>query len=193
MTPDEALMLITYASEKWGAAAALPTDASLLAVRVQVWMDALGDVDPSLVRSVLAQARDEFPPNVATIRRRCDELIGGAPALPSWDEFWPWVRSLAQRCTDYLPERGGGEAAVGCPWPALQGLVNVPMVAGWARDGLTEHDLELIVQAHVRRLFEARTTRVEREGTSDVPALASWKQTVAALADSKTLDALEAT
>lgn len=188
MTPDEALVLITYASEKWGNAAALPDDPDLLALRVQVWMDALRDIDPSLVRAVLASAMDEFPPHPRLIRSRCDELLGNIPDLPSWDEFWPWVRALARRCTDFLPERSGGQATVGCPWPALEGIITPSLLAGWASSGLTEHDLEFIEQAHIRRHFESRSTRVVREGATDVPALNDYRQQIAALADSKRLE-----
>lgn len=176
MNETEALELITYTRAKWGAAAAVPTDKRLLGVVVLAWMDALADVDPRAVRAVLADAADEFPPTPKVIRNRVEQLSAGVSVLPSWDEFWPWVRSMASRCSEFSVERGiHRRESVDCPWPALDGLITSSLLAGWASEGLKEADLEMVIQAHMRRQFEARTERVKREGVSDVPALAEWK------------------
>lgn len=175
MNETEALELITYTRAKWGNAAAVPTDKRLLSVVVLAWMDALADVDPLAVRAVLADADDEFPPTPKAIRNRVDRLNNHVE-LPSWDEFWLWVRGVASHSSQFLPERGLAQrTSVDCPWPALAPLVTPQLVAGWAAEGLTEHDLEMVVQAHMRRQFDARTERIQREIASDVPALTAWK------------------
>lgn len=176
MNDSDALELITYTRAKWGAAAAVPTDKRLLGVVVLAWMDALADIDPRAVRAVLADADDEFPPTPKVIRNRVEKLSAGQDELPAWDEFWSWVRSLASNCSQFSAERGvHRRESVDCPWPAMVGLITPGLVSGWASEGLKEADLDMVIQAHVRRQFESRVTRVQRDGITDVPALAAWK------------------
>jgi hypothetical protein len=174
VTPTDALALITYTAEKWGAAAALPTDEGVLSIRVQVWVDALGDLDAGAVRAVLAEAPEEFPPNVAVIRRRVDAKLGVAPDIPAWDVFWSWVRDEASHATLYLYDDAPEFV---CPWPEMAGVVTLSQILQWARDGQSAHDLEMIQQAHVRRTYEARAHRIEKEAPSEMPVVAAWRET----------------
>lgn len=167
MNKAEALELIAYSAERWGAAAAMPSDEARLALRVTVWVDALGDLPASSVRAALASSTDEFPPNVGVLRSRILSWQTGDSGLPSWDEFWAWVRDVASRCSLGLyPDA----LALECPWPALDGLLTLRQVTDWAQSGLTAADLELIIQAHVRRTFDARLSQIRRGLASSAPA-----------------------
>lgn len=177
MNKKEALGLIFYAAEKWGAAAALPTERERLEIRVQVWMDSLADIPADLVRASLAAAVSEFPPNVMQLRRSAEELAGVRPNLPDWDQFWTWVRGEASRSSIYLLDL---HPHLDCPWPDLDGLLTESTLADWARGELTAHDLEMIEQAHMRRRFDAAAERARRETMTPAPVV------VRALADRAT-------
>lgn len=167
MNRAEALELIAYAAERWGGAAAMPDDETRLALRVQVWVDALGDLPAPSVRAALASATDEFPPNVGVLRSRILAWQTGDSGLPSWDQFWAWVRDVASRCSLGLyPDA----LALECPWPSLDGLLTLRQVTDWAQSGLTAADLELVIQAHVRRTYDARMSALRAGHASSAPA-----------------------
>lgn len=166
MNRKEALILVSYVAERWLAAGALPPTEETLALRLEVWVDALGDFDAELVRKVLAESTERFPPNVGEIRRLVEIKLGVAPTLPDWDEFWTWIRAEAGRASLYLLD---DHPEFVCPWPALDGLVTVRDVCQWAKDELTNHDLEMVLQAHLRRTFEAKSKRITTEARTLPP------------------------
>jgi hypothetical protein len=175
MKPSEALELITYTGEKWGAAAGVPAEPGLLAVRVRAWMDELGHLEAEDVHAALVTFDSEFPPNVAAIHLRVTELWDATMAVPGWDQFWPWVLEVASRSSLYLYNDAPEFV---CPWPEFAGIVTLSMVLDWARDGLQSGDLHQIIQGHLRRSFDARVgrLRVGLSGTArDTPALQAWQ------------------
>ncbi len=165
MKKSEAIELIMYVQEKWGHAAAPLEDEAQLALRAQVWVDTFVGIDARVVRAVVVQAQDEFPPNVGIIHRRCDEMMG-IRRLPDWDELWRWISIEASRSSLYLYDDA---PTLVCPWPDMEGVITVGDLTQWARDGMTSHDFEMVVQAHVRRHYEARVARIRREGMAELP------------------------
>lgn len=138
-------------------------------VRVQAWMDVLGDLDGAAVRAGIASlAEREYAPSPGQVRAAVMTLDG--EGLPGWDEFWSWVRSVASRASLYLLDDG---PRLECPWPVLAGLVTVEdLMEGSVT--VDDADLTNVRQGHLRRRFDARLHRARQETYGQVPAVAAF-------------------
>ena len=150
MNQQELARIAKYAHEVWPRTFEVKDPESF----TFVWMDLLGEFDADDVLSALKTlSGQEFPPSPGQLRARLLKARGG---IAEWDEVWRWVRQLTSRSTLYLYD---DHPPFACPWPDLEGLITIEDVQGWARAGLTEGDLETVVQGHVRRRFESAKER----------------------------------
>ena len=121
-----------------------------------VWLDIIGAFPlGQVLAAVRVVSAEEFPPSPGKLRRA---VLDGTGRLTHWDEFARWVRLEASRSSLYTY---ADHSPFVCPWPELEGVITIEDVQGWARQGLTEHDLETVVIAHVRHRYEAAIARVE--------------------------------
>lgn len=160
--------LISYVGELWPHYRQPEGDAAY-DLRALAWMDVLGDLDPDAVRAcIAAMAQREFAPTPGQIRAAVAAL--SARALPAWDEYWAWVRSVASRASLY---RLDDAPPLVCPWPELEGLVTLDDLM----DGdvvVDAADLNNVRQGHLRRCHASCVERVTQANAGQVPVLAAF-------------------
>lgn len=168
MNRKDAVMLVAYAKELWPNYR-MPDSDETLAVRVEAWMDVLGDLDPDDIRhSLIILSAREFVPPPGEVRQVVLELTGQVPELPRWDVYFHWIREKVRMCSLYKLD---DKPDFVCPWPALAGVVTLRDMVDWADQGITAHDFEMVVQAHIRRRFEPAVQHAIRTGGPLPPAL----------------------
>ena len=167
MQHSEAVALIAYMAELWPHYQA-PAQKEALRSRAQVWMDVMGDLDPSEIRAAMVgMAGREFAPTPGQLRQAVVAMH--LPPLPDWSEFWRWVQAEASRASLYLLD---DSPPFRCPWPELDGVVELrDLMAGDVV--MNEADLQLVMQAHLRRRYEATVKRVEQVAMGAAPAVAA--------------------
>lgn len=94
MTEDEIEMLWLYTAEAWPQFK-IPHENELVALKMQVWVDQLGDLSGVLVRGALvALGNHEFPPPLGLVREKALELDSrrrGETPAPDIDQAWKEV------------------------------------------------------------------------------------------------------
>ncbi len=160
MQRTDVLMLLRYTGELWPNYK-LPADAPSVDLRVQAWLDVLGDLEPAAVRAALvACSAEDFAPPPGRLRELVIEhVIGEVPdVVQAWAEFLNacrhgiydepvWTNEViaeAARCFDVRALAVSDEA-----------------------------DLENVTQAHFRRVYEIVAARWRREHSADAPAIAA--------------------
>lgn len=162
--------LVAYLGELWPHYRA-PAGTEAYGLRVQAWLDVLGDLDADAVRAaVAAMAEREYAPTPGQVRAAVLAMAG--TPLPDWDEYWAWVRQVAGRASLY---RLADAPPFTCPWPELEGLVTLDDLMDGAVV-VDEADLNNVRQGHLRRRFVARVERQGRDTYGQVPALAAYLQ-----------------
>ncbi len=165
MTPDEIRVAWVYAQQLWPAFD-IPADPRLEAVKLQAWLDVVGDLEMPLVRAALARlAADQFPPPPGRIRQEAVRLA--SPAVPDVDQAWAEV-------VDGIRRHGRAERPE-FSHPLIAAAVDG--MGGWL--ALCQSENPVADRAHFLKLYGVATIRQERDAAVS-PAVAGLVEGVRA-------------
>jgi hypothetical protein len=159
MNKREATELLAYAGEVWPNYH-LPSNPNQFDMRVTVWMDILGDLDASLLRTVIARlAGRDFPPTPGQVRQEALRALD--LGIPDPDLMLAEVQRAISEC-----------GYMGVPsWshPAVSDAVTA--FGGWLR--ICESENEDARRAHLLQAYESAASRHLRDAAlpTDLPAI----------------------
>jgi hypothetical protein len=175
MDNREANVLWLYMAEVWPHYR-VPETVEEIELREQVWLDLLGDLEPNLVRAVIANmATREFAPTPGQIREAADEAVARMrhEHAPDPDEAWREVR-MAVGVHIF---RDGEEAGPEWSHPAIADAVRA---MGWRDFCNSPTDDSAIWRAHFLRFYGTAVTRHRRQvGIGIAPIVAELAEAFA--------------
>lgn len=161
-------MLWLYLAETWPNYQ-IPTDPDQRAVRIQVWSDQLGDLDPQQVRAAIASLGNrEFPPAPGVIREKAVELAQqaeGERQAPDPDEAW---RVVFENACGRLYKTNTHDCAI-FDHLAVQQAVRA---VGW--DEIRYSEEPHFVRAAFLKVYATSAERYKRESLLPPPAVLAF-------------------
>lgn len=169
MNSTEIRQLWLYAQEIWGATFVIPDDEVRRAVKLQVWLDVLGDLDVDLVRRTVVGMDSHFAPTPPELRAAALErqrLESGERKTPDVDQVLEELRRLVSH-HGHWDEFGALDAAAEFH-PSLLAAINA---MGWFNICASEEPE--VMRGQFRHIYEVASSRIERESFALAPAIAN--------------------
>lgn len=168
MNSNEFRQMLLYGKILWPRQWIVPTDKETLDLMESVWSEALGDLNPALIKAAMVKWEGNWPPNPSELRRAALELLeSGVDSLrPSWEQAWKELNDAVKRVGSY------GSPA----W-------SHPTVAEAVETlGYKEYCMSLTAEsgmwrAQFRQIFENISARWQRAHRPEPPAVVEWLAT----------------
>lgn len=177
MDATEVRMLWVYAKELWGTTFEIPADQRSRAVKEQVWLDILGDLDPGLIRRTMAASGLHFAPTPPEIRQLAQErqrVESGEPPIPDYDQALVKLRELVGRYGSYYTVNGSFGSKPTLKAAAIEfhpALWETIAALGWQEICASTNPETF--RAQFREVYRSVTGRLERRSVTPPPILAA--------------------
>ena len=166
MNSQEFHQMMLYGKFRWPRQWEVPTDDESLQLAELVWLDALGDLDVSLIRAAMARWSGTWPPNPGELREAALDLAQSSSdnALPGWEQAW---KELTQ-----MVKSKGSYATPEWSHAVVQEAVDT---LGYKEFCMSQTSDIGTWRAQFRQIYENLAARWRRESRPEVPAVAAWR------------------
>lgn len=140
----------------WPSLFDIPTDPLIVGIKIDVWRDVLGDINPLVVRrALIATSANQYPPSPGALRLvalRLRSVEAGEQPLPDIDQAWAEVNTAIGRI-GYMGKPEWSHPAVADGVRAI----------GWEEICMTLTDQMSVVRGQFARFYAAASERHVRD------------------------------